>query len=318
MHHCQRAFEIRLVQVRVIGAELIGQEHALVDDRAARDRHRVIAGKPPLDLPVDRGRDRLAQDVEAALELVLCKLLFPLSNENLHVEGFSRLHGVAKCRIVDRHVAAPAEDRQTFVGCDLLENLAHLLTALGVARHEQHADAVFAGRRQRDAEILGLARKKLVRNLRQNAGAVAGARIGADRAAVFEVAEDLQRIFDDLMRLAALDVGDEADAAGILVEARIVHALHVGHAGIGAVAIEQARVNRRAHRGAFAAHALAIAVFTHRRRSHAPASPGHPRRRHTFHASSAGEHWPKQSSIEGSLLAVARRHPAPPIIFSAV
>ena len=37
--------------------------------------------------------------------------------------------------------------------------------------------------------------------------------------------QDGERVLDDLVRLAALDVGDEADAAGILVERGIVEAL---------------------------------------------------------------------------------------------
>ena len=84
---------------------------------------------------------------------------------------------------------------------------------------------VVAGLRQLEADLGGLAREEGVRNLHQNAGAVAGARIGADRAAMFEVAENADRVGDDLMRLLALDVGDEADAAGILLQARIVKAL---------------------------------------------------------------------------------------------
>jgi hypothetical protein len=55
-----------------------------------------------------------------------------------------------------------------------------------------------------------------VRDLHQDAGAVAGARIGADGTAMFEVAENADRVGDDLMGLLALDVGDETDAAGIL------------------------------------------------------------------------------------------------------
>ena len=73
---------------------------------------------------------------------------------------------------------------------------------------------------QREAEPVRLLGEELVRDLHQDAGAVAGARIGADRAAVLEVAQDGERVLDQLVRLAALDVGDEADAAGILVERR--------------------------------------------------------------------------------------------------
>ncbi len=82
-----------------------------------------------------------------------------------------------------------------------------------------------AGLRQLEADLGGLAREEGMRDLHQNAGAVAGARIGADRAAMFEVAENADRVGDDLMRLLALDVGDEADAAGILLHAEVVHAL---------------------------------------------------------------------------------------------
>ena len=50
---------------------------------------------------------------------------------------------------------------------------------------------------------------------------------------MFKIAKDAQSIFDDLVRLAALDVRDEADAAGILVERRIVETLYKRSAGIG-------------------------------------------------------------------------------------
>ena len=89
------------------------------------------------------------------------------------------------------------------------------------------ADRVVAGLGQRDAELVGFADEELVRDLHQDAGAVAGARIGADRAAMFEIAEDRDRVLDDLVRLAALDVGDEADAAGIFFVARIEQAVRV-------------------------------------------------------------------------------------------
>src|SRR5581483_6575852 len=131
---------------------------------------------------------------------------------------------------------APAEYAQPLLRGDLLPGLAYDFAALGIARHEQHADAVLAGRRQREADVLGLAREELVRDLHQDARAVAHARVGADCAAVLEVAENLESVLDDPVALAALDVGDEADAAGILVEGRIVEAGRCRHAGIGAVA----------------------------------------------------------------------------------
>ena len=90
--------------------------------------------------------------------------------------------------------------------------------------HEQRADGVFAGLGELEADLGRLALEERMRDLHQDAGAVAEARIGADGAAVLEIAEDAQRVGDDLMRLLALDVGDEADAAGILLQRRIVQA----------------------------------------------------------------------------------------------
>jgi hypothetical protein len=71
-----------------------------------------------------------------------------------------------------------------------------------------------------------------VRDLHQHAAAVAGLRIGADGTAVVEVVQDLQRLLDDGVALAVLHVGDETDAAGVLLAARVVEALGFGQAGI--------------------------------------------------------------------------------------
>ena len=79
-----------------------------------------------------------------------------------------------------------------------------------------------AGAGQGEARFLRLACEESVRNLHKDARAVAGARIGADRAAMFEIAEDADRVGHDLVRFLALDVGNEADAAGILFQRRVV------------------------------------------------------------------------------------------------
>ena len=86
-------------------------------------------------------------------------------------------------------------------------------------------DAVLARRRQRKAQRRAFAREKLVRNLNQDAGAVAGFRIAAAGAAMRQVDEDLQSLGDDVVRLLALDVDDEADTAGVVLVLRIVETL---------------------------------------------------------------------------------------------
>ena len=70
-----------------------------------------------------------------------------------------------------------------------------------------------------------------MRDLDEDAAAVAELGIGADGAAMVEIVQDLQALLDDGVGLAVLHVGDEADAAGILLHRRVVEPLCVGMAG---------------------------------------------------------------------------------------
>ena len=56
-----------------------------------------------------------------------------------------------------------------------------------------------------------------IRHLDGNAGAVAGQRVGADRATVREVAQNLQALLDNRMTRPALGMGNKADAAGVML-----------------------------------------------------------------------------------------------------
>ncbi len=93
-----------------------------------------------------------------------------------------------------------------------------------VLRQEDMADGIVTGRGQLDLQLFALGLQELVRDLHENAGAVAGKRVGADRAAMLEVFEDGERVRDDLVALAALEIGDEADAAGVMLFLRIEEA----------------------------------------------------------------------------------------------
>ncbi len=64
-----------------------------------------------------------------------------------------------------------------------------------------------------------------MRNLDQNAGAIARFRIAAAGAAMRQVDEDLKTFGDDVVRLHALDIDHETDAASIVLVLRIVETL---------------------------------------------------------------------------------------------
>ena len=64
-----------------------------------------------------------------------------------------------------------------------------------------------------------------MRGLEEDAGAVAGIVFAAAGATVVEVDEDLERLTDDVMRFAALNVNQETNAAGVMFELWVVEAL---------------------------------------------------------------------------------------------
>src|SRR5262249_32433537 len=52
------------------------------------------------------------------------------------------------------------------------------------------------------------------------------------RAAMLQIAHQLERVLDQPMRFSVLDIGDESDATGILVEGRVIQPLRWRKAGI--------------------------------------------------------------------------------------
>src|SRR5207248_1371504 len=127
--------------------------------------------------------------------------------------------------IVVRRHRAPAEDFLPFLRDDAAENLFALGALLLVVRHEDHAHAVFAGGGEFYFCFLGDELQEFVRRLHDDARAVAGVDLAAARAAVIEVEQNLDRLPDDVVGLPALRVDDEADAAGLVLELRIVQTL---------------------------------------------------------------------------------------------
>ena len=94
-----------------------------------------------------------------------------------------------------------------------------------VLGQESHADAVLPGVRQLDVERSALPHEEFMRHLNEDAGAITRARIGPAGAAVPKVDEHLQPLPDYRVRFRALDVGDQADATGVVLVRRIVKTL---------------------------------------------------------------------------------------------
>ena len=135
-----------------------------------------------------------------------------------------RDHRIRKAGIVGRNVA-PTEKSEP-LGFDHAPDDGFAIDALGpIARHEHMADAVMAGLGQSDAERRACLAQEFMRDLHEDAGAVARERVGAGGAAMGQVFENLQAVLDDLAAWPAFEIGDETDAASIVLVLRIVESL---------------------------------------------------------------------------------------------
>ena len=90
VHEGDGRFEARIGQILEIGADLIGQEHALVDDGLGRQRHRIETGFGALEGVVDAVGNHLAQREQAALELGIGRSIAAGADEDLHVVRLGR------------------------------------------------------------------------------------------------------------------------------------------------------------------------------------------------------------------------------------
>ena len=64
-----------------------------------------------------------------------------------------------------------------------------------------------------------------MRHLHQNARAIARIGLATARAAMVQVAQNLEGLLDDLVGLFSFDVHHETDATGVMFKPRIVQAL---------------------------------------------------------------------------------------------
>ena len=221
MHQRERRLDPLVGEVGEELGQLGRGEHALVDERAARQRREVDV------LSVDTRElvlTALADDEQLAVELDAGGAVRVVDEEvpeaRHHAQGGGTDH-----RRVDRDLA-PAEDAEALVLDDGVDPRHRLLGRFGVEGQEREADAVGARRREREVDD---GPQEPVGDLEQDPGAVAGVDLGARRAPVVEVAEGVEGVGDDRTAGDALDVTDERDPTGVVLEARVVEPERLGN-----------------------------------------------------------------------------------------
>jgi hypothetical protein len=77
---------------------------------------------------------------------------------------------------------------------------------------------------RRDASQGALAPEELVGNLEEDAGAISAVALGAGGAAMLHALECTETAIDEIVTSLALEMCQEADAAGVVLEAGVVEA----------------------------------------------------------------------------------------------
>jgi hypothetical protein len=199
----------RVRQVREERLELPGGQHALVGERAGRQGREV---DPELALGT------LAQPERPAVQVDARELAGRVGHDQL-AEERHRGAGGGTDQVGGHLHVAPGEHVELLLGGDGLDR-PHGGGALVLAGgQEGHADRVAADGRQLGVDHVAQER---VRDLREDAGAVAGVLLGADRAAVVQVEQRGEPGVDDVAAGGAAQRRHEGEAAGVVLRCRVV------------------------------------------------------------------------------------------------
>ena len=213
-----------VVEIDEEAAHLRGHKHALVNDGArahgAHIEDLVAQGKLGVGLLFDGA----AAHVQAALKGITGGRVVRTAQEGLQDSRHAGAGRLAQVVRVDGHLA-PKEQRHAGLGAALLKHATGILYALVVLWEEQHGHAIVALCRQNLAALLSLFTEKVMRNLEQDASAVAGVLLESRAAAVLQVDQNGQCIVQNLVMALTVDIGKRADTACIVVEFGAIKAL---------------------------------------------------------------------------------------------
>ncbi len=171
----------------------------------------------------DFGFGALADDVELAFEGIGIAAIGAADEDLLDV-GLGGAGNAADGVAIDGGIA-PAEDGEAFVADDAFEDAFTGEALVRFDGKEGHADAILAFGGEGEAERGAFAGEEFVRDLDEDAGAIAGLGIAAAGAAMGQVDEDLDAFGDNVVGFMAFDAGDETDTAGVMFVSGVVEAL---------------------------------------------------------------------------------------------
>ena len=228
MHQRQRRFRERVPEVAIKTSHLRRQQQALVNHGPGRKGRNVEVAD--VDRPAIRRTEAsrveclFADGQDFAFEFVLILDAGIADQDRLTDHRHGVDDALAQTRGIGRYVA-PGNNGLSFPRRVALEGGNTGFPRGLFLRQEAHGYRVMAGLRQVVSSLGRPVAQQPVRYLDQTAGAIAHQRIIADGAPVVEIGQDFEPAQDNVVRLSALNIGDKADAARIVLVHRVIQPL---------------------------------------------------------------------------------------------
>ena len=208
VEQAQRALGARVVEVGEVLAQLRRGQHPLVGEGARRQAGHVEVLAVVDAARADCGLEALADHVQLALERGLVGGLVTRRDEHVVHHGLDRARRLAEAAVVGRH-APPADEVLPLLANDHREDQLGQRRRLRIGGAEEHANGVLPGGRQArqlpavvgldDPAERALALEQLVRDLEQDARAVARVGLGTGGATMLHALERAQRTIDEVV-----------------------------------------------------------------------------------------------------------------------
>ena len=221
MHQCQRGHQREIGQIRIVRIELLGGEHALVDDGPGRQADHVKEIAPRHVAGAHQFLGGAANQAQLALEGGDIGHAHATRDEHLPDERPRLDRALAQPGWIDGHVPPP-QHAQLQQRDGPLEQALAMGGLVRIRGQKDHAHAVFLGAGKRDAQRERDVAQEGVRDLQHDAGAIPGVLLAATGAAVSEVLQNLDAVAHDPVRPASLDIDHQPDPARIVLLARMV------------------------------------------------------------------------------------------------
>ncbi len=226
VHEGDGAGEPGVVQVGEVRRELVGGEHALVDDGAHRQGGEVHPGLPAGPLAHAERPALQVQQVEGLVADAVTGAVAGTDGPGQAEEDLPHprldIRGGPADHVADHRHLTPAQDPQALRADDPADRADRVVPVACDLRQKRGTHRVPAGWRQREIDDVT---QEGVGDLQQDARTVPGVRVAPGSTTMIKVTQHGEALFDQFVTTPPTNIDDEPDPAGIVLERGVVQTL---------------------------------------------------------------------------------------------